>query len=101
MKPDYLGKSAERRRRIIMVLCILMGACMLAAFMLLGDSEYPSAADAKAYILGNHTADTGAENAVTAVYLNYRLWDTLFESLLLLVSALAVISFSWSYDHEE
>ena len=101
MKPDYTGKSAGRRRTVIMIICFLMGFCLLAAFILLGNSGYTGSGDAKAYVLGHHTAETGAENAVTAVYLNYRLWDTLFESLLLLVSALAVISFSWSYDHEE
>jgi len=101
MKTDYLGKSAGRRRIIIMIICLLMGFGLIAAFVLLGNSGYPDALAAKTYILNHHTAETGAENAVTAVYLNYRLWDTLFESLLLLLSALAVINFSWSYDHEE
>ena len=51
---------------------------------------------ARSYVAQNHAEDTSAENAVTAVYLNYRYWDTLFESLILLVSVLAVISLSWS-----
>ncbi len=101
MNPDYTGKAAGRRRTVIMIICLVIGFCLLAAFIFLGSSGYAGVPDAKAYILGHHTAETGAENAVTAVYLNYRLWDTLFESLLLLVSALAVISFSWSYEHEE
>jgi multicomponent Na+:H+ antiporter subunit B len=54
------------------------------------------AAQAKEYVAQNHEEDTAAQNAVTAVYLNYRYWDTLFESLILLVSVLAVISLSWS-----
>ncbi len=42
--------------------------------------------------------DTGASNAVTAIYLNYRVYDTLFEALLLLVSVIAIIYFSWRAD---
>jgi len=38
--------------------------------------------------------DVGGENAVTAVYLGYRMYDTLLEALMLLVSAAAVIHLS-------
>lgn len=46
------------------------------------------------YIKNNFTKDTGAKNAVTAIYLNYRVYDTLFETLTLLVSIIGVIHFS-------
>ena len=39
--------------------------------------------------------DVGGENAVTAIYLGYRLYDTLFEALMLLVSIVAVVHLSW------
>jgi len=39
----------------------------------------------------------GGENAVTAIYLGYRIYDTLFEALMLLVSVVAVVHLSW-YD---
>jgi len=89
------------RRRIMMAVCILMCVATIAAFILLGDSGYEEKDSAKAYVLENHAGETGADNAVTAIYLNYRLWDTIFEAMLLLLSAMAVISFSWSIDHEE
>ncbi len=38
--------------------------------------------------------DTGATNAVAAIYLNYRVFDTIFEALLLLVSIIGIIHFS-------
>ncbi|PKM54040.1 conserved protein of unknown function [Petrocella atlantisensis] len=46
------------------------------------------------YYINNFKADTGAGNSVTAIYLNYRLFDTFFETLLLLVSVIGIIYFS-------
>lgn len=46
------------------------------------------------YYINNFYNDTGAGNAVTAIYLNYRLFDTFFETLLLLVSVIGIIYFS-------
>ena len=85
----------ERRRLIllIIILCITAGAILL--FVITEDSGL-NTQQAKEYIAKNHVADTSANNAVTAVYLNYRFFDTLFESLILLVSVLAVIRLSWS-----
>jgi len=42
--------------------------------------------------------DIGGENAVTAIYLGYRLYDTVFEALILLVSIMAVIHLSHYVD---
>ncbi|MCG8501786.1 MAG: hypothetical protein MJB12_15485 [Firmicutes bacterium] len=38
--------------------------------------------------------DTGAQNAVAAIYLNYRVYDTLFEALMLLIGVIGIIYFS-------
>lgn len=46
------------------------------------------------YYIEHFREDTGADNAVTAIYLNYRLFDTFFETLLLLVSVIGIIYFS-------
>ena len=45
--------------------------------------------------LTNFQADIGGENAVTAVYLGYRMYDTLFEALMLLVSIVTLVHLSW------
>lgn len=42
----------------------------------------------------NFYEKTGSLNAVTAIYLDYRLYDTIFETLTLLVSVIGIIYFS-------
>ena len=39
--------------------------------------------------------ETGGENAVTAIYLAYRVYDTIFEALVLVVAVIAVLHMSW------
>ena len=39
--------------------------------------------------------DVGGQNAVTAIYLGYRVYDTLFEALLLVIAVVAVVHLSW------
>jgi len=54
---------------------------------------------ANAFLKDRYTSmfsgDVGGENAVTAIYLGYRIYDTLFEALMLLVSVVAVAHLSW------
>ena len=45
--------------------------------------------------LSGFANEIGGKNSVTAIYLGYRLYDTLFESLMLLISMSAVIHLSW------
>ncbi|MCL2571253.1 MAG: DUF4040 domain-containing protein [Defluviitaleaceae bacterium] len=44
--------------------------------------------------------DVGGENAVTAIYLGYRVYDTLFEALLLVIAVVAVTHVSWFSSEE-
>ena len=90
----------KRRRTIIMVLCFVMGAVSIIGYFISERDEYSGQSDAKDYILAHHVEQTGALNSVTSIYLNYRLWDTLFEAMVLMLSALAVITFSWSEKDE-
>lgn len=46
------------------------------------------------HIVQKGLQETGAPNLVTAIYLNYRYYDTLFEALMLLFSIIAVIYMS-------
>lgn len=47
----------------------------------------------------NAYVETQAPNIVTAIYLHYRYYDTLFEALMLLFSVIAVIYLSIHDDH--
>lgn len=53
------------------------------------------------FFTSNFFAETGATNAVAGIYLNYRVFDTLFEALMLMVSVMEVINVSWSNRHAE
>jgi len=59
-------------------------------------------ANHNSYLKGLYTTrfsiDIGGKNAVTAIYLGYRLYDTLFEALMLLVAVVAIIHLS-GFDH--
>lgn len=62
---------------------------------------YPVSVSIREYYLNHALADTSAENTVTAVYLDYRLFATLFETMLLFCSVIAVFYFSRHQgDHE-
>lgn len=47
------------------------------------------------YYIEHFKEDTFTQNAVAAIYLNYRVFDSIFETLILLVGVTAVIHFSW------
>jgi len=71
------------------------GFCLLLFFMFMyfmPTEEFNSALRDKYISMFRY--DIGGENAVTAIYLGYRLYDTLFEALVLLVSIMAVIHLS-------
>lgn len=57
------------------------------------DPEAAGLTDVPEYVLDNFQEQTGAENAVAAIYLNYRVYDTLFEALLLLIAIVGIIHF--------
>jgi len=44
--------------------------------------------------ISSFSTEIGGENAVTAIYLGYRMYDTVFEALMLLVSIVAVVHLS-------
>ncbi|MDA3845261.1 MAG: hypothetical protein PF505_01790 [Vallitaleaceae bacterium] len=82
--------SDRIRRGFIMLL--MVGLFFL---MVKGPIEVlPEASQLKAYYMTHFMNDTGALNSVTGIYLNYRVFDTLFETLVLLVSVIGIIYFS-------
>ena len=58
------------------------------------DLDGISTVTASAYYKQNFIVDTSSLNAVTAIYLNYRVYDTFFETLTLLVSVFGVVFLS-------
>jgi multicomponent Na+:H+ antiporter subunit B len=48
----------------------------------------------KDQFIARFALDIGGENAVSAIYLGYRVYDTLFEALMLLISIVAIIHIS-------
>ena len=68
------------------VLVILAGIfCFLLA-----EAGAEGETDGRSYILAHGPAETGAVNLVTAIYLGYRAFDTLLETIVLVVAVLGV-----------
>ncbi len=78
------------RAKLVSVFLVFLFAVVLGLFLF-----YPATANMELaeYYLTHFRTDTGARNAVAAIYLNYRMYDTLFEALMLLISIIAMIHF--------
>lgn len=50
------------------------------------------------YYIENAAEEAQMQNAVTAIYLRYRIFDTLFEALLLAMAVSAVVYFASSWE---
>ena len=85
-------------RRITMFL-LVFAICMMVLW-LSGRFDTTLTNQVMTYYNENAFQDTGSTNVVTAIYLNYRVYDTLFEALMLLISILAVVYFSRHEGHE-
>lgn len=75
----------------------LVAGFMIIIFLMIITSKViplESAKDLKNYYIQYFIIDTAALNSVAAIYLNYRVFDTLFETLLLLISVIGIIYFS-------
>ncbi len=86
-----------RKSRVFGVL--LAGGCALLTLYLSSGIKIIGDQEVFGRVLASYFSDTGAKNSVAAIYLNYRVFDTIFEALMLLVSVMGVIHFS-RYDHE-
>ncbi len=83
--------------KTIMIFTLIL-LIIITVFILYQDTDGIN--ETAEYYIENSEKDTGAINAVTSIYLNYRVYDSIFETLMLLVSVSAVIHFSWRKDHE-
>ncbi|WP_303868517.1 hypothetical protein [Acetobacterium wieringae] len=81
------------KRRII----TLIFATTLAGLVLFVNLDAPlvAAPEIARFYLDHFNTDTHTQNAIAAIYLNYRVFDSIFETLILLVSVSAVVNLSW------
>lgn len=85
-------------RKFAFLFTLFAGLTILIAYFNLGNRFEPIL-----YMdtVSNGIHETAAQNIVTGIYLNYRIFDTLFEALLLLVSVIGVSQFSNLSDREQ
>ncbi len=92
-----MKRDISRRRMALALFLLPVGIWMISL-----NSVYPNrfGFPMYRYYVSQAYIETGAANVVTAIYLYYRYYDTLFEALLLLVSVIAVIFLSIHDDRE-
>ena len=79
--------------KIIAAFVFCAGLCILFLWHVpIGESAI---LELRNQFLRDFMQSVGGENAVTAVYLGYRVYDTLFETLLLVIAVVAVSHMSW------
>lgn len=78
-----------RRKLLAVFIFILFILCLT-----LDTFPTNTSTDALNYYVNNSFKETGSINVVTSLYLNYRVFDTIFETLLLLLSIIGIIYFS-------
>ncbi len=81
-----------KRRHIVALVMTILAIVMI--YLTLDMESTPGSYRLYYFYLDNFIKDTGSKNAVTAIYLNYRLFDTFFETLLLVLSVIGIIYFS-------
>ncbi len=66
----------------------------VAIFLVLAlGGEHPTETPVRAYVVEHGEEQTGAANLVTSVYLGYRAFDTLGETIVLLLAVSGVVLF--------
>lgn len=85
-------------KKVALSFTILIGLALFISYFNLGQRS-----ESILYLktISNGIDETAAKNIVTGIYLNYRIFDTLFEALLLLVSVIGVSQFSNLSDREQ
>jgi len=86
------GKRIRNFKKSIPAFIVAMG---LLVVMLHFVPVAEAVTDLRDQYLLRFTHEIGGENAVTAIYLAYRVYDTLFEALLLVIAVAAVAHMSW------
>ena len=87
----FFRKRAKKENRALPIIFTVFLAALFIFFI----PDAPPREELKNQYLKLFRAELGGENAVTAVYLGYRMYDTLLEALMLLCSITAVLRLSW------
>ncbi|MBN2559065.1 MAG: hypothetical protein JXB33_09960 [Clostridia bacterium] len=90
-------KKINKRRMFIMLFSAVV---CIAVLVLASAHEEKMKPAAYEYYIENIVAEAGMPNAVTAIYLRYRIFDTLFEALLLAAAVSAVVYFAAEWEKE-
>ena len=76
---------------IIVIVLVGIGAVRVGKFLpTIGALDTPANTNVSQYYISNAYEDTHAQNIVTAVLADYRGFDTLFETCVMLLSGIAV-----------
>jgi len=94
---DTSKTTKNKRRLAVNVLAFFLVGSALALFLLLFP-DVPVSTYLKDQYLRLFWQDVGGENAVTAILMGYRVYDTLFEALILVVAVVAISHVSWYAD---
>jgi len=91
-----MSTAAKPRNYLKLVAAFVFaaGLCALFIYFVPTTTEYATTELRDQYLF-MFMSDVGGQNAVTAIYLGYRVYDTLFEALLLVVAVVAVVHLSW------
>ena len=92
-KHEEKPKKREKWHKIIIPAIFTIFLFALVLFVMPDSDIVASLGD---LYISSFAYDIGGENAVTAIYLGYRVYDTLFEALVLVVGVVAVIHMSHS-----
>jgi len=77
------------------ILLISMLIVILIAFTYAGIDANKNRYDySKEYFISNSLEETGSNNIVTSIYLDYRLFDSIFEASILLIAVTGIIFIS-------
>jgi len=91
-----MSKNAKRR---LVILSAIMVLCLFVVIFstVFGEKMEPVSYN---YYVENAAEESGMANAVTAIYLRYRIFDTLFEALLLGAAVSVVFYFAAPWEKE-
>ena len=81
------------KKYYFIILTIILTLLLLHSIQL--DYGFPKGMDYVEYYIDHGVEETGAVNFVASIYLDYRAYDTLMETIVLFMAVTGVILFLW------